>query len=1046
MVRWLVAAALRLRFLVVGIAVILAVLGVAQLRNQPTDVLPEVSAPYAEIQTEALGLSAEEVEQMITVPLEADLLNGVAWLQSIESASVTGLSSIVLTFEPGTDVIRARQMVQERLTQSHGLPNVSKPPVLLQPLSTVNRLGMIGMSSSQVSLIDMSVLARWVIRPRLMGVPGVANVAVWGLRDRQLQVLVDPERLSSRDVKLWDVVKATGEALWVSPLTFLNSSTPGTGGFIDTPNQRLGVRHVLPVSTPSDLGRIAVSGTPWLLDDVSQVVEGHQPLIGDAIINGAPGVVLVVEKFPWADTVSVTRDVEAAMAAMRPGLSGIAVDTTLFRPASYIEAARGNIALSLAIGLLVALVLLVVLLRNVLRALVAAAALIVSLGVALWVLTVLGATMNAMALMGLLAAVAAIVGHAVMGASGGDVIAGPDGAPGDAAARRPVPAEVIAAVTYGTVITLLVLVPVMAVGGVTGALLGPLAVAYAVAILASALVAFTVTPALCSLLLARRRKDVKPVAERPTWPVRVHRRVVEGLMPRSAVLLGASALLAVAGVVGSAWLRPGLVPALHEQDVVVSLAALPGTSHPEMVRVVQRVGSELEALPGVDTVTAQVGRAVTGDEVVDVNGAKLWVRLASGARQPATMAAIREIVAGYAGLDHRVTTYLADRMERAVAGPARDLIVRVYGDDLALLQRTATEVANGLDGVEGLHDVTLSTLPAEPAIGVRVDLAAAQRYGLKPGDVRRAATSLVNGIQVGSVFEAQKVFDVVIRGQPQVRDSPSDISGLLIDTPTGSRVRLDAVADVSVRGAPAIIRRDAVSRYLDVAADVRGRRVGAVVDDVGSMLAAMSFPLEFRAELLTPASQRQGLALRLIAMGLGIAVAVLLLLQAAFGSWRLAAIGLLLLLGGASGGVAALLISGGDASLAALAGFLAVFALGVGHLLTLVRRAQIEEGGGTGDRAAAALRASETYAAPILASAAMVAAIVLALLVVGARPGIDVLQQTATVVLGAVITTTALVLIGVPVAYGRYGRAPADELATWPAQGDGNGRSQDAAP
>src|SRR5918996_635933 len=282
MIRAVVGSSLKFRRLVVAAAAGAVILGIATLPSASVDALPEFSPPYVEIQTEALGLSAEEVEQLITVPLEADLLNGVAWLDSIESTSVTGLSSIVLTFEMGTDPIRARQMVSERLTQAHAIPNVSKPPVMLQPLSSSNRLMMVSLSSEELSLIDMSVLARWTIRPRLMGVQGVANVAIWGQRERQLQVLADPERLQQAGVSLDDVIETTGNALWVSPLTFLEASTPGTGGFIDTPNQRLAVQHRLPIHSAEDLGRVTIEtpdGTAGVvrLSDVADVVEDHQP-------------------------------------------------------------------------------------------------------------------------------------------------------------------------------------------------------------------------------------------------------------------------------------------------------------------------------------------------------------------------------------------------------------------------------------------------------------------------------------------------------------------------------------------------------------------------------------------------------------------------------------------------------------------------------------------------------------------------------------------------------------------------------------------------
>ncbi len=262
MMRSIVRSSLQFRYLVIVVAAVVMITGITQLRNMPVDVLPEFSAPYVEIQTEALGLSAEEVEQLITVPMEQDLLNGVPWLDNIRSESVPGLSSIVLNFEPGTDLYRARQMVAERMTQAFALPHVSKTPIMLQPYSSMSRFMIVGLSSKDVSLIEMSVLARWTIGPRLLGVPGVANVAIWGNRDRQLQVQVDPARLRAQGVSLEQVVETTGNALWVSSLTFLEASTPGTGGFIDTAQQRLGVRHVSPIVSAKELAD-SLGQIPW---------------------------------------------------------------------------------------------------------------------------------------------------------------------------------------------------------------------------------------------------------------------------------------------------------------------------------------------------------------------------------------------------------------------------------------------------------------------------------------------------------------------------------------------------------------------------------------------------------------------------------------------------------------------------------------------------------------------------------------------------------------------------------------------------------------
>jgi Cu/Ag efflux pump CusA len=349
MIRAIVRSSLRFRLLVVGIAAAVLAVGVTQLRDAPVDVLPEFSPPYVEIQTEALGLSAQEVEQLVTVPLEADLLNGVQGVDVIRSKSVPGMSSIVLVFAPGTDVYRGRQLVQERLTQvgAAAFPNVSKPPTLLQPLSSSSRVMMIGLSSNQLSPIEKSVIARWTVRPRLMGVPGVANVAIWGLRDQQIQVQVDPKQLRDRNVTLNQVISTTGNAQVASPVSYLEASTPGTGGFIETPQQRLQVRNVFDkIADPAELGKVPVedTGGKLRLSDVSEIKVDHQPLIGDAVVNDSDGLMLVVEKFPGANTLDVTNGVEEALDKLRPGLSGLRTDTSVFRPATFIEDATDNLS------------------------------------------------------------------------------------------------------------------------------------------------------------------------------------------------------------------------------------------------------------------------------------------------------------------------------------------------------------------------------------------------------------------------------------------------------------------------------------------------------------------------------------------------------------------------------------------------------------------------------------------------------------------------------------------------------------------------------
>ncbi|MBX6342204.1 MAG: efflux RND transporter permease subunit, partial [Thermomicrobiaceae bacterium] len=324
--RWIVGTSLKLRFLVVAVAVAMLVFGSGQLRATPVDVFPEFAPPRVQIQTTCIGLSSADVESLVTVPLE-QALNGIPGLDVMRSKSVADLSYIELLFKPGTDLLTERQLVQERLAAvTPSLPTWAAPPVMLNPLSSTSRIMKIGLSSNQYSLIDMSMIAYWTIRARLLRVPGVANVAIWGERIRMPVVQADPERMRRYGVTLDQVMQTTADALDVGLLQFSEGGYIGTGGFIDTPNQRLGVQHVLPIITPQDLAQIVVAqrdGQVVRLSDVANVVEDHQPLIGDAVINDGPGLMLVVEKLPWANTLEVTREVERALDELRPGLPGI---------------------------------------------------------------------------------------------------------------------------------------------------------------------------------------------------------------------------------------------------------------------------------------------------------------------------------------------------------------------------------------------------------------------------------------------------------------------------------------------------------------------------------------------------------------------------------------------------------------------------------------------------------------------------------------------------------------------------------------------------
>ena len=1036
MMRWIVESCLRFRGIVIAVAAVAVVLGVVKLRDMPVDVLPEFGPTTVEIQTEALGLSATEVEQLITVPMEQDLLNGVPFLEDIRSESVPGLSRVLLIFEKGTDTYRARQGVAERLTQAHALPNVSKPPQMLEPRSSTNRALMIGVSSKSVSPIRMSVLARWVIAPRLMGVHGVANVAIWGNRDRQLQVQVDPERLRDRHVSLQQVVESTGNALWFSPLSFVEASTPGTGGFIDTANQRLGIQHFSPITNAKTLAQVALEetgGKRLRLGDVASVVENHQPLIGDAVVNGRPGLVLVVEKFPDASALDVTRGVESAINSMKPGMSGLQFDTSLYRPATYIDKSIDNLRLALMIGAGLLFLALLAFLWWWRTALVAIVVIPLSVLVAVLVLHALGRTMNAMALAGLVAALVLVIDEAVVDVqnitqrlrrrreedSGGST----------ASILLASLLEGRSVVVYGTLIAALAVLPLLFFEGVAGAFFPGIAVAFLLALGAALVVAMTVTPALSMLLLSRGTPEARrsPVAGRLR---RGYERTLARLVQRPHPVYLLAGVFVLAAVAGAPHLEQSLLPRFKETQLLIRWDGAPGTSLQEMNRVTRLASRELRSLHGVRDVGAHVGRAVTADQVVGVNSGEIWVNLDPSADYDATFAAVKEVAGGYPGLSGNVETYSNERVREVLPARGDDLVVRIYGENDAVLRAKAAEVQRDLASVHGLVGEHVQLPRTEPSLQVEVRLDAARRYGVKPGDVRRTAATLLSGIAAGNLFEQQKVFDVVVWGTPKTRSSLTAVRNLLIDTPSGGDVRLGQVADVRIVPSPTVIRRQAVSRYVDVAANVHGRDLGATVRDVKQTLAGIDFPLEVHPEVLTAPGQPKG---RLIPIALAAALGILLLLQAAFASWRIAALCFVTLPIALTGGVLAALADGGTLSFGSYFGLVAVFGIAARQAVMLIGRYRRLQREGEPVASDLVVRAAGERLEPILMTSVAAAVVLLPLVIGGSAAGFEVVHPLAVVVLGGLVTSALLNLFVLPALYLRFGSSSEVEpsLRAW---------------
>ncbi len=1024
MIKWIVESSIRLRLLIIILAVVLLVVGILQLREMPVNVFPEIDPPYVEVQTEALGLSAEEIEAFVTVPIEADLLNGVAWLDQIYSRSVPGLSSILLIFEPGTDPIRARQMVQERLTQAHALPNVSTPPVMMQPLSSSNRAMMVGLSSDELSLIEQGVLAHWNIKPRLLGVPGVANVSVWGQRDRQLQVQVDPEELHERGVTLQQIIETAGEALWVSPLSYLESSSPGTAGWIDTPNQRLSIRHLLPITTAEDLAKVTVVDRKDLvLGDVSTVVEDHQPLIGDAALNDGPGLIMVIEKFPGANTLEVTRGVEQALEELQPGLQGMKIDTNIFRPADYIETTSGNLGILSLVGLALVALVLIAFYFNWRTTLISLFAIPLALVAAGMVLYLTGATFNMMLLLGMVAALVIVIDDGIVDV---DNMARRLREQNLAGSDKPAESILVDAILetrgplgFALLIILLAVLPIFLLAGITGAFVQPMAVSYILAMIASLLVALIVTPALSATVLSGASLHRESALSRGL------QGFYNGLLARTVkspyvALIIAGVFIGV-GLVALPLLDVSLLPELQRHNLLIGLEAAPGTSRPEMNRITAQASAELHSIPGVESVGSHVGRAITGDAIVGINSAEMWVKLDPAADYEATLAAIQNVIDGYPGLNRQVDNYQPDRLEEVLAGTDEDITVRVYGHELDVLREKAQEVATIVAGVDGTVDAHVVSFPDEPQVEIEVDLAAAEANGIKPGDIRRQATILMSGILVGNLFEEQKVFDVVVWGQPELRDNITNIGELMIDTSAGKQVALGDVAEVRIAPAATVIERDAVSRYIDVNAGVSGRSIDAVKADIQSGLQGIDIPFEYHMEVLSNTQGVQANQQRLLAVSLAVLIGIYLLMQAAFNSWSLAFFVFITTPMALAGGVLAALLGGGVLTIGSLFGLFGVLAIAVRNGMVLVNRFQhlAQEADGPVSPELV-LQGARERMTPILMTAVAAALALIPFLVGGNMTGGEIVRPMAVVIMGGLVTATLLNLFVVPALYLRW--------------------------
>jgi CzcA family heavy metal efflux pump len=1044
MFRWIIGSSLKFRFLVLASAAALLVFGTAQLRETPVDVFPEFAPPKVEIQTEGPGMTATEVEELITIPME-DQLRGTPGIEYVRSSSVVGLSQITLIFKMGVDLMQARQQVQERLKLAIAeLPQSSGMPVMLQPLSSTSRVMKIGLSSKVHDMLDLSMIAYWTIKFRLLSVPGVANVPIWGERIKSLQVQVDPELMRVHNVTLEEIKETTSEALDMGLLRYSTAAKTRIDGMIDTPNQRLEIHHQSPVFSPERLAEVPIAvknqrSDPPRLRDVANVKWDTWPLVGDAVINDEVGLMMIVEKLPWANTLEVTRGVEEALASLRPGLPGIEIDSTIFRPATFIEASIDNLKTALLIGCILVIFVLGAFLYEWRVALISVVAIPLSLVAAGVVLHLWGVTMNTMVLAGFVVAIGDVVDDAIIGVenvvrrlrehrkAGG----------GKSTARIILEAslEVRSAIVHATFIVVLCVTPVFFMGGLAGAFFEPLALAYLLAMLASMVVATTVTPALSLLLLGRAAIEQR---ESPIVPwIKLHynailSRVVQAPRATFAVAIG----LVVAAVAVWPFLGSSLLPAFKERDFLMHWVPPEGTSHPETFRITQQASRELRSIAGVRNFGAHIGRAVGGDEPYGINFTENWISVGPKVDYDDTRARIETTVDGYPGLYRDVQTYLKERIKEVLTGAGESIVVRIFGPELPVLRQTAAEVQEALKGIPGIVDLHVEQQVEVPQIQVKLDLDAAARHGLKPGDVRRAANVLMSGLEVTDIHKDGKVYDVFVWSPPSIRRSVDGVREFLLDTPHGGRVRLGEVANVDFVPTPNKIRRENNSRRIDVHANVRGRDLGSVAEEVDDRLETVQFPIGYYPHLLGEYAEREAALEKFRILTIAVVIAIFLILQATFRSWRVASLAFLTFPAALVGGVLAAFASDRVISLGSFVGVITILGISARNGIMLIEHYRhLEQVEGEPFGLGLILRGASERLSPILMTTGCSILALLPILIAGSIPGYEIEYPMAVVIAGGVAASTLLSLFVTPLLYLRFGRRSDQTVDHLPARG-----------
>jgi CzcA family heavy metal efflux pump len=1013
-VKWSIAQ----RWLVVMASIVISLVGLQVLTQMPLDVFPNFAPPQVEIMTEAEGLAPEEVESLVTRPIES-ALNGTPGIAALRSSSAVGLSAVRATFSSDTEIYRARQLITERLQQARSqIPQGVKQPEILPVSTPLGWTVKYAFTAEKTSIMEVWRIVNWQVKNRLLAVPGVSNVVIFGGDERQYQVLVNPNQLKAFNVTLNDVTKAAAAA---------NANAPG--GFLINSDQETLVRGVGRIETIEQLKKSVIkakNGTPVLLEQVADVRIGAALKRGDGSFGGKPAVIVTVNKQPNADTPKVTKLVETAIKEIKAGLPKDIKVTTTFRQEDFIEASIKNVEEALRDGTIIVCIILILFLMNWRTVVISLSALPVSLLLGMMILNWTGQGINTMTLGGLVVAIGSVVDDAIVDMENvyrrlrENQIAGTPVPPLEVVFNGSV--EVRVSVLFATIIIAVVFAPIFALSGVEGKIFAPMGLAYLLSIAASTLVALTLTPAMCALLLVNTKL---PSTE--TWlekqAHKLYHPALKFSIRRPKLVLSASLAAFVASLIVMTGLGQVFLPEFQDRSLVVAAVLMPGQS----LEATNQVGLTIEAAlaknPGVETAQFRSGRAIGDTEVAGVNGAEVDIQLSEeGAKnREETIETIRKEFERIPGVVPNIGGFISHRMDEVLSGVRSAIAVKIFGPDLDQLRTLGGKVQSTMSKIEGLVDLQLEPQVPMRQVQIQFDRGAAARYGLTIGELSEEVETALSGRVISQVLEQQQTFDMVVWLQEKYRNNLEVISNLLVDAPNGQKIPLAQVAKIDYGTGPNTINRENVSRYIVVSSNVSGRDLGSVIKDIRDKVTQqVQLPAGYYVEYGGQFEAQEGATKTLLLSGVLALVAISVILYFAVKSIPATIMILINLPLALIGGVISIALTGGIISVASMVGFITLFGVAARNGLLLVENYNVRLAEGQPLREVLIEGSMERLVAILMT--ALASALGMVPLVIGSGAGKEILQPLAIVVLGGLFTSTALTLLVLPALYIQFGK------------------------